>query len=244
LEVQAMALSHRFARLALVLAALAGLALAPPARAIILVAAPNIVLPDGSLGFDLVATSNGAPINPGVLVGLNPQPLPPFPDPTSLSLDLGDPTGPIATSTGSGGVFALQWWMNAPGGLVFPSAIPAPDGNGNVQFAVDGAGGNSLFEVSFHVGPGPVDPASWVMLNPQPLPPKVGYEGFAVQFADPTAVEFHVSELMPNGAPVVMSFSLVPEPASVALIAAGLVGIGGARGHSRRRAPHEGRGRA
>ena len=221
-----MSRSRVFPRGVAILVAVGFVAAAAPARAIIVVAAPpNIVLPDGALGFDLVATGNGAPINPGVLVGLNPQPLPPFPDPTSVSLNLGDPTGPIATDTSTGGTFQLQWWMNAAGGLLFPTSIPAPDANGNTQFTVDGAGGNPLFDVSFHVGPGPVDPASWVMLNPQPLPPKIGYQGFAVQFGDPTAVEFHVTELQPNGASIPMTFTLVPEPTSSALIGAGLAAI-------------------
>jgi hypothetical protein len=229
-----MSCSRGFARGAIALSAIAGLvAAAAPSQAITAVAAPNITLPDGSLGFNLVGTAAGAPINPGVLVGLNPQPLPPTPDPNSLSLDLGDPTGPIATNSDAGGQFELQWWMDVSGGLIFPTSIPAPDANGLTQFTIGGASGDPLFDVSFHVGPGPVDPTSWVMLNPQPLPPKIGFEGIALQFGDPTAVEFQVTELVPNGAPVVLSFSMVPEPSALALIGAGLTAMACARRGSR-----------
>jgi len=195
---------------------------------------PNFVFPDGSLGFEMVASAGPAPINPGVLVGLNPQPLPPFPNPQDLTLNLGDPTGPIASNANASSTFELQWWLSVPGGgLSFPSEIPVPDANGNTQFTVDGSGGNPLFDVSFHVGPGPVDPTSWVMLNPQPLPPFPAAQGFALQFGDPTAVEFQITEIVPNGAPVVLSFSFVPEPSALLSIGMGLAALAAARSRAR-----------
>ena len=230
-----MSVRPRLGRWVFGLVAVSGLALVgAPARSIIIVATPNLTLPDGSPGFDLVGQATGAPISPEVLVTLNPQPLPPVPDPSKLSLDLGDPSGPIASNSDDGAEFAVHWCMLAPGGLSFPESIPAPNVDGVTQFEVGGNGGMPLFEVSLRVGPGPFDPASWVMLNPQPLPPKVGAAGFGVEFADPTAVEFHVTEILPTGAPVALQFTLVPEPSTLGSIGLGLAWMACARRSARR----------
>jgi hypothetical protein len=128
------------------------------------------------------------------------------------------------------GTFALQWWIQVPAvqlpAVQFPSP---PNADGNTQFTISDANGSPLFNVAVNIGPGPVDPTSWVMLNPQPLPPKVGFQGFGVQFADPTAVEFSVVEFTAAGTQVPLSFALVPEPSTYALIGFGLAALGFAR---------------
>jgi len=201
----------------------------PAAHAIIAVLAPNVQFADGSLGFDLAGQASATPMSPEVLVTLNPQPLPPIPDPSKLTLNLTDPTAPVATYNGTG-TMAVQWWFQVPAvqlpAVQFPSP---PDANGNTQFIISDAQGIPHFSVALNVGPGPVDPASWVALNPQPLPPKIGFQGFGVQFADPTAVEFRVTELTPSGQQLLLSFAPVPEPSTYALMALGLVALGFAR---------------
>lgn len=51
----------------------------------------NYVFPDGSGGFAL--TSRGGVVNPGVLVGFNPQPDPPGTPPTDISFS--NSTNPV-----------------------------------------------------------------------------------------------------------------------------------------------------
>jgi hypothetical protein len=139
----------------------------------------------------------------------------------------------VVSFNGTGtGTFALQWWIQVPAvqlpAVQFPSP---PNADGNTQFTISDANGSPLFNIAVNVGPGPVDPASWVMLNPQPLPPKVGFQGFGVQFGDPTAVEFSVVEFTTAGTQVPLSFALVPEPSTYVLVGFGLAALGFARRH-------------
>jgi|GEM_PF-6077617 len=214
---------------ALCLTAVGLLTASPAAHAIIAVLRPNVQFADGSLGYDLVGQASGGLTSPGVLVALNPQPLPPTPNPDALALDLTDPVAPVVTYSGTGNV-VLQWWFE---GVVLQGVLgdirvpppPPPNADGNSTFTIFDGQGNARFSVALHVGPGPVDPASWVALNPQPLPPRVGFQGFGVQFADPTSVQFRLSELSPTGEPLALSFAPVPEPSTYALIGVGLVAV-------------------
>ena len=192
---------------------------------------PNVLLPDGSPAFHLFAQAAGAPINPGVWVSLNPQPLPPIPDPNAQSfLDLSNPSAPVLTQPGQGGgpnqnMFAIQWYMDdGEGGtaLRFHTPIPRP---GDPIIAQDDLG--NTFTITLALT-GLTNPASWVALNPQPLPPRVGTAGFAQSYDPPfTSGIFTLTETTADLRIFKMNFSpaSVPEPGTLALLGAALAGV-------------------
>ncbi len=82
------------------------------------------------IGTPIEATLGPGPINPGVLVGLNPQPLPPFPAP-GADLSLINPSDPLYTyppspAAGTLENFILEFGMDAGGAVsVRPRAARA-----------------------------------------------------------------------------------------------------------------------
>ena len=171
----------------------AGIAMVRPAAAeLVLPAAFDYQL----IGVPLVATGGPAPINPGVLVGLNPQPLPPLPDP-GASLDLTNPGDPLYTYPGTGALenFQFEWGMGAAGQVSFSTPTPTP--GDPLQYTFTGTD-NLLDVYSIVLNFGGADPGSFVSLNPQPLPPfpdpSFGFLAldFTTAGGDPT-VDFTVS---------------------------------------------------
>ncbi len=190
-------------------------------------ASPNYTFPSGSPGFALL--SHGGPINPGVLVGFNPQPEPPGKGATFI--DLSRPFAPTLTNPSTDPGFSFLFALTGLGDAMIPlPAAPNSDGRTRFRQEIDG----HLVDVTLFFGPGPVDPGSWVAFNPQPDPPGDAF-GASFQFAgkeDPYA-GFTISI---DGTP--LSFTLaggVPEPASWALMIAGF-SLVGATLRSRRRA--------
>jgi hypothetical protein len=193
--------------------------------------APNYTFADGAKGFAL--TTSGGPINPGVIVGFNPQPDPPGDGDDGALIALLNPADPQLFSPAIGGSFTFLIGLLMPGdGSVLPLPdAPNTDGRTGERFML----GGHLFDIGLAFsGPGPVDPGSWVGFNPQPEPPGdvlgVGFS-FTVQ-GDPFAT-FNISI---DGQ--ALDFALapgVPEPATWGLMLMGFGGLGAAL-RSRRRA--------
>jgi len=81
--------------------------------------------------------------NPGVDVSLNPQPLPPFPDP-GANLDLTDPGDPLYTYPPSQNAglenFMIEFGMDAGGAVSFGPLTPTP--GDPLTFTLDGTNAN------------------------------------------------------------------------------------------------------
>ncbi|MGZ3375561.1 MAG: PEP-CTERM sorting domain-containing protein [Phenylobacterium sp.] len=193
--------------------------------------APNYTFGDGAKGFAL--TTSGGPINPGVIVGFNPQPDPPgFGDRGAL-IGLLNPADPLLFSPAVGGSFTFLIGLLMPGdGSVLPLPdAPNADGRTGRRYLID----DHVIDIGlFFSGPTSIDPGSWVGFNPQPEPPgDVLGVGFSFQAQGDPYAGFNISI---DGKP--LDFALapgVPEPAAWSLMLLGFTGLG-AKLRSRRRA--------
>lgn len=188
--------------------------------------APNHTFADGAKGFKL--TSHGGPINPGVLVGFNPQPDPPGIGDDGLLIALLNPADPMLISPSTGGAFSFRLAFQGFGdGSVIP--LPdAPNSDGFTSFRF--ASGIHDISVTLQFGPNQVDQGSWKGFNPQPDPPGdvlAGQFNFTTR-ADP----FMAFQVSIDGQQ--LSFALddsgagVPEPATWGLMLVGFGGLGAA----------------
>ena len=185
--------------------------------------APNYVFPDGITGFHL--STQGGNLNPGVLVGFNPQPDPPG---TPLPyLDLSLATHPIITSECDGSIpgacdgsfrfeLALTGLSGYEGHLLPAVQMPSADGLTLLDFTADG----SVFVLSM-VFSGPGGVSSWASFNPQPDPPGDIIIPYDIIFGGDASVALQLTE---NGAR--LSFGVVPEPSTWALMALGFATLG------------------
>ena len=174
--------------------------------------ASNYAFPDGAHGFAFA--THGGVVNPGVLVGFNPQPDPPGTPPTMV--DLTNAARPLFSNS-TGGAYSLEFSITGLGAGQIPlPAAPNADGITGFETTL----GGHIFDVGLHFGPGPVDPGSWVGFNPQPDPP--GDFGAAdFQFKGDPWMSLSLRE---DGAP--LTLSLVPEPATWAMLMLGVAMIG------------------
>jgi hypothetical protein len=188
------------------------------------------------IGAPLVASGGPAPINPGVLVGLNPQPLPPFPAP-DVSLNLSDPGGPVYTLPPLPGLqlYMISWGMDAGGPVSFQPPHPAPGDPLQYMFTGNAQSGD-IYTVTFTLGG--FNPGSFVELNPQPLPPfpdpGFGFVEFGLTAGgvDPT-LTFNVT----SGNTTFGFSPAVPEPDTDAMLLAGLGLLGFIGRRKKRQAP-------
>jgi PEP-CTERM motif len=157
--------------------------------------------------------TSGGVVNPGVIVGFNPQPDPPaFP-----TLDLTNPFEPKLAQPDGPATFDFVMSINGLIGLLLP-AVQKPNADGVTGFSFDY--GKHTFDVALiFSGPGAI--RDWASFNPQPEPPGVWFAD-ALTFAakgDPS-VSFSMFE---DGAR--LSFA-TPEPSSWALMGLGFAALG------------------
>lgn len=183
---------------------------------------PNYTFANGAKGFKLV--SRGGPVNPGVIVGFNPQPDPPGDGDDGALIALLNPADPMLISPSTGGSFSFLIGLLMPGdGSVIP--LPdAPNSDGFTGFRQVIAGHD--IAVSLQFGPGQVDARTWSSFNPQPDPPGDVLKG-SFQFAnleDPW-MAFRIS-VDGDALSFALDTSGAPEPAEWALMIVGFGGVG------------------
>jgi hypothetical protein len=194
--------------------------------------APNYMFANGYMGFSL--ESHGGPINPGVLVGFNPQPDPPGDGDNGALIALLNPSDPELFNPSTGGAFTFTLALE---GLGDGSVIPLPDapGDGHHTSYRGVIDGHSV-DIMLDFGPGSVLPGSWASFNPQPEPPG-DVMGGAFNFA-PGVDPIMTFAISIDGDP--LSFTVapgVPEPQAWALMLLGFGGAGAAlRARRRQRA--------
>jgi hypothetical protein len=203
------------------LAATAGLAmvLAGPVQAADGSVRPvNYTFPNGAQGFAL--TGHGGPINPGILVGFNPQPDPPG-DTAAPTIDLSDRLTPVITNLAESQGWQFQLAITGFGdGSVIPLPTFNPDGFHSTRAVL----GEHVFLIGLLFGPGVVDRGSLVGFNPQPDPPgdvlagQFNFEGAA----DP----FMAFRITMDGTPLSFTYDAVPEPTEWALLIMGFGLVG------------------
>ena len=188
--------------------------------------APNYTFADGAKGFAL--TTSGGPINPGVIVGFNPQPDPPGDGDDGALIALLNPADPLLFSPSVGGSFSFLIGLLMPGdGSVLPLPdAPGRDGKTSERFILDG----HLFEIGLaFTGPTQIDPGSWVAFNPQPDPPGDVLGGAFSFLPNVVGDPFMGFNISIDGS--ALDFALapgVPEPSAWALMLLGFGGLGAA----------------
>jgi hypothetical protein len=197
----------------------------PPSSGI----SPNYDL--GSAGPGYLFDTWGGTVNPGLIVGFNPQPDPPigWPSPT---LSIFNQTQIQIVQTGFG---QFGFVIAFPGltGLLLP-AVDKPNSDGITSLSFTDDNGN-VFNVGLaFAGPGDAGSWTWGAFNPQPDPPGV-WAAYQITFAggpDPS-VSLTLQE---NGK--YLNLGAAPEPSTWAMMLIGFAGLGLAgRRASRKRSP-------
>jgi hypothetical protein len=183
----------------------------------------------GSAGPGYLFDTWGGTVNPGLIVGFNPQPDPPIGGP-SPTLSIFDQTQIQIVQTGYG---QFGFVIAFPGltGLLLPAVKPNSDGKTSLSFTDDNG---NVFNVGLaFAGPGDAGSWTWGAFNPQPDPPGV-WAAYQITFAggpDPS-VSLTLQE---NGK--YLSLGAAPEPSTWAMMLIGFAGLGLAgRRASRKRA--------
>ena len=185
---------------------------------------PNYTFPSGFAGFKL--KTSGGPINPGVLVGFNPQPEPPGdagfdqhnPPGFRTGISLLNPNVAFLNNPTDGGAFDfLIALLDLDDGALLPAVRP-PNADGFTGFRTDIKGHD--ISVSLQFGGSEITSFSWGAFNPQPDPPGDWGAG-AIGFAHDPFMAFRMSV---DGNP--LSFSMTPEPGTWGLMLTGFFGLG------------------
>ena len=184
---------------------------------------PNYHFP-GSLDEGYLFDTWGGLLNPGLIVGFNPQPDPPG----EPSLTVFDHTVIEIHQPSGGG--AYNFVLDFPGltGALLP-AVDQPDSDGITSFTFEYGGRTFTVGLSF-AGPGDAGSWTWGAFNPQPDPPGA-FEFYAIGFdaPDPT-VRITLQE---NGKS--LDVAAAPEPSTWGMMLMGFVGLGLAARHASRK---------
>ncbi len=187
---------------------------------------PNYTFPDGTSGFAL-ATFGGV-LNPGILVGFNPQPDPPGAPLPSLDLAVRD--HPVVTES-YGTTFSFVLSVGGGPGLLLP-AVQKPSYDADIGKFITNYGfeyGGKSFEVDLEFS-GPGSSITWSAFNPQPDPPG-DIASYAIGFTGDASVGIQIQENGKN-----LSFSAMPERSTWAMMGLGFAAVGVISLRSRRNA--------
>jgi hypothetical protein len=167
--------------------------------------------------------TSGGPLNPGVLVGFNPQPDPP--GDYAGTLDLANAAHPGFLLPAVQGNYSLLLGFMLPGNpFTLHTAAPNPDGVAQWDATL---GDGSVFQVDMMIGGFEGD---WAAFNPQPDPPGIPAGGFAeFTFTGDTSLSLSITEVAPGGDHFALNFALVPESSSIALLLLPVLALIGSR---------------
>jgi hypothetical protein len=173
-------------------------------------------------GLHTLATTGSGPINPGVIVGFNPQPDPPGDNPF---IDFTNAQHPTITQQGTG-VFTIIFGLTGPSGDPFSYEFGETSPNSDGRFSFLALGDGSVFQVNFGIGG---LTGAWASFNPQPDPPGIVGFGFV---GDPTlSWDIEPGTIDANGAFTPTGDALIEasEPTTIAVFGIALAGLGAMR---------------
>ena len=186
-------------------------------------------------GKTFLLQTTGGTVNPGVLVGFNPQPEPPA---FGTLFSINDGVAELTITGVSNPVggppqgFQFLFGAAAPGGktgVVYP---PDPINDFRIAFGIDFASGQSAFTAIVDVqssSGGGIAPGSDVMFNPQPEPPATGFGNFdtyGLDFAMASLSDVTLTLRILDAAGNQLDLVAVPEPASAVMFGLALSGFG------------------
>lgn len=182
---------------------------------------------------------SGPVVNPAVLVGFNPQPEPPGDKPI---LNMGDPAEPLLVRPNQHNGATAPQIFDVILAITLPAVQlnfvdpPEPDRTSPsaIHMRALAPTGGLVFDIFLDISSssgGILDPGSLVGFNPQPDPPGDFGLGaaFGVSFSITTLSDAIVGLRVVDASGNRISFSEVPEPVSLALLAFGLAGIAATR---------------
>ena len=171
---------------------------------------------------------SGGLVNPGVLIGFNPQPEPPA---RITELDISYPPDPILIlrdqeNPDDGHQLFDVFLALAHPGVQFSFTDPLQVNKTTVHTQAQDTAGIAHFDIQFEIvssSAGVVDPGSLVGFNPQPEPPAGYLGGFGMTFGIDSLSDVFVTLRVFDAEGTQLSFAEVPAPRGAALLVAAAV---------------------